>query len=137
VCTALAFVVFFALITAIGPARATVITYVNPAVAVLLGVLLRGEPSPLGIAVGFPLILIGSVLAAGRGAARDGEAAAAKPGGPEVSLGEGPPRPPDRGRSVDADLAVRGLEHRGRDPGLAVEGREPLHVDTVERLTGR
>jgi drug/metabolite transporter (DMT)-like permease len=64
VCTALAFVVFFALIAAIGPARATVITYVNPAVAVLLGVLLLGEPFTLGIAVGFPLILLGSVLAA-------------------------------------------------------------------------
>jgi drug/metabolite transporter (DMT)-like permease len=64
VCTALAFVVFFALIADIGPARATVFTYVNPAVAVLLGVLLLGEDFTLGIAVGFPLILIGSVLAA-------------------------------------------------------------------------
>jgi drug/metabolite transporter (DMT)-like permease len=64
VCTALAFVLFFALIAAIGPARATVITYVNPAVAVLLGVLLLGENFTLGIAVGFPLILVGSVLAA-------------------------------------------------------------------------
>jgi drug/metabolite transporter (DMT)-like permease len=64
VCTALAFVVFFALIAAIGPARATVFTYVNPAVAVLLGVVLLGEPFTLAIAVGFPLILAGSVLAA-------------------------------------------------------------------------
>jgi uncharacterized membrane protein len=64
ICTALAFVVFFALIAAIGPARATVITYVNPAVAVLLGVVLLDEPFTLGIAIGFPLILVGSVLAA-------------------------------------------------------------------------
>jgi drug/metabolite transporter (DMT)-like permease len=64
VCTALAFVVFFALIAGIGPARSTVITYVNPAVAVLLGVLLLNERLTLGIAFGFPLILIGSVLAA-------------------------------------------------------------------------
>jgi drug/metabolite transporter (DMT)-like permease len=64
VCTAVAFVVFFALIAAIGPARATVITYVNPAVAVLLGVLLLGEKFTLGIAIGFPMILVGSVLAA-------------------------------------------------------------------------
>jgi drug/metabolite transporter (DMT)-like permease len=64
VCTALAFVLFFALIAALGPARATVITYVNPAVAVLLGVVLLNEPFTLGIAVGFPLILVGSVLAA-------------------------------------------------------------------------
>jgi drug/metabolite transporter (DMT)-like permease len=66
VCTALAFVLFFALINAIGPARATVITYVNPAVAILFGVLLLGEPFTLGMAVGFPLILVGSVLAARR-----------------------------------------------------------------------
>jgi drug/metabolite transporter (DMT)-like permease len=65
-CTAIAFVVFFELIAAIGPARATVITYVNPAVAVLLGVLLLDEDFTLGIAIGFPLILVGSVLAARR-----------------------------------------------------------------------
>ncbi|PZS20317.1 MAG: EamA family transporter [Pseudonocardiales bacterium] len=76
VCTALAFVLFFALISAIGPARATVITYVNPAVAVLLGVTLLGERFTLGMAVGFPLILAGSVLAARRAVVR---AAAAEP----------------------------------------------------------
>ncbi|MCW2494592.1 EamA family transporter [Jatrophihabitans sp.] len=66
ICTALAFVVFFALISAIGPARATVITYVNPAVAVLFGVTMLGESFTLGMAVGFPLILAGSVLGARR-----------------------------------------------------------------------
>lgn len=66
ICTALAFVVFFALIDAVGPGRATVITYVNPAVAVLLGVLVLGEPLGLGLAVGFPLILLGCVLATAR-----------------------------------------------------------------------
>ena len=64
VCTALAFLLFFALIGEIGPVRATVITYVNPAVAVTLGVLLLPEPLTGGIAVGFALILCGSVLAA-------------------------------------------------------------------------
>jgi drug/metabolite transporter (DMT)-like permease len=64
ICTALAFVLFFALITTIGPARATVITYVNPAVAVLCGVAFLGEDLTLGIVVGFPLILVGSVLGA-------------------------------------------------------------------------
>jgi drug/metabolite transporter (DMT)-like permease len=62
-CTALAFLLFFALIAEIGPARSTVITYVNPAVAVLLGVVLLGEHFTTGIAVGFPLILVGSFLA--------------------------------------------------------------------------
>jgi drug/metabolite transporter (DMT)-like permease len=62
VCTALAFVGFFALITEIGPARATVITYVNPAVAVALGVTLLDERLTMGILVGFPLVLVGSLL---------------------------------------------------------------------------
>lgn len=63
VCTAIAFVVFFALIAEVGPVRATVITYVNPAVAVALGVGLLGERFTVGMAVGFVLILTGSILA--------------------------------------------------------------------------
>jgi len=61
-CTAAAFMVFFALIAEVGPARATVITYVNPAVAMLLGAIVLSEPLTLGMAVGFPLVLIGSYL---------------------------------------------------------------------------
>ncbi|HEY7045995.1 MAG TPA: DMT family transporter [Jatrophihabitantaceae bacterium] len=71
ICTALAFILFFALIADIGPARSTVITYVNPAVAVLLGVALLGEQFTAGMAVGFPLILIGSVLAARKRTVRE------------------------------------------------------------------
>jgi drug/metabolite transporter (DMT)-like permease len=63
VCTALAFLLFFALIAEVGPTRATVITYLNPAVAVLLGVVLLGEPFTLGIAIGLPVVLLGSYLA--------------------------------------------------------------------------
>ena len=63
VCTALAFVVFFALIGEIGPVRATVITYVNPAVAAFLGVLVLGEHLTIGVMLGFGLVLAGSVLA--------------------------------------------------------------------------
>lgn len=62
-CTVVAFLVFFALIAEAGPNRALVITFVNPAVALLLGVLLLHEPFTLGTAVGFPLILAGCVLA--------------------------------------------------------------------------
>ena len=68
VCTALAFLLFFALIAEIGPARATVITYLNPAVAVALGVGLLGESFTPAIAVSFGLILTGSVLATRSGA---------------------------------------------------------------------
>jgi drug/metabolite transporter (DMT)-like permease len=67
VCTALALALFFALIREVGPQRALVITFVNPAVAVLLGVLLLGEPFTLGIGVGLPLVLVGCVLATRRG----------------------------------------------------------------------
>ena len=63
ICTALAFVLFFELIVEVGAARSTVITYVNPVVAILLGVVVLGEPFTLGIVVGFPLILLGSWLA--------------------------------------------------------------------------
>ena len=63
VCTALAFVLFFALIGEAGPARASVITYVNPAVAVALGILALGERLTVTMAVAFALILGGSVLA--------------------------------------------------------------------------
>jgi drug/metabolite transporter (DMT)-like permease len=67
ICTAVAFLVFFALIADIGPTRATVITYVNPAVAIALGVTVLGEHLTTGMIVGFPLVLIGSVLATTRG----------------------------------------------------------------------
>jgi drug/metabolite transporter (DMT)-like permease len=66
-CTALAFVVFFALIAEIGPARATVITYVNPAVAIALGALVLHEPLTTGMLMGFPLVIIGSFLGTARG----------------------------------------------------------------------
>ncbi|TDE13446.1 DMT family transporter [Jiangella asiatica] len=66
ICTATAFLVFFALIAEVGPSRATVITYVNPAVALLLGVLVLDERVSAATAVGFGLILLGSVLATSR-----------------------------------------------------------------------
>lgn len=62
VCTALAFLVFFALIAEAGPARATVITYINPAVAIALGVIVLNEPFTTGTAIGFPLVIVGSIL---------------------------------------------------------------------------
>jgi drug/metabolite transporter (DMT)-like permease len=63
VCTALAFVLFYDLIAEIGPSRATVITYLNPAVALLLGIVVLGEQPTIGMFIGFPLVLLGSVLA--------------------------------------------------------------------------
>lgn len=70
VCTALAFLLFFGLIAEVGPVRATVITYVNPAVAAILGVAILGEHFTVGMGVGFALVLAGSVLATGWAGAR-------------------------------------------------------------------
>jgi drug/metabolite transporter (DMT)-like permease len=70
VCTAVAFLVFFALIAEVGPVRATVITYVNPAVAALLGVAILDEHFTVAMGLGFALVLAGSVLATQPGIAR-------------------------------------------------------------------
>lgn len=66
VCTAVAFLVFFQLVAEVGPARSTVITYVNPAVALLLGVIVLDESFTVATVVGFGLILVGSVLSTAR-----------------------------------------------------------------------
>jgi drug/metabolite transporter (DMT)-like permease len=82
VCTATAFVVFFALIGEVGALRAQAITYVNPAIALAVGVALLGEPFTVGAAIGFGLILLGLLLATRRrapdtaGSAQRGDAAA-------------------------------------------------------------
>ena len=63
VSSALAFVLFFALIKQVGPRRATLITYVNLLVAAFLGIVFLGEPVTTGILIGFPLVVAGSYLA--------------------------------------------------------------------------
>ncbi|HJQ42919.1 MAG TPA: DMT family transporter, partial [Jatrophihabitantaceae bacterium] len=122
VCTAVAFVTFFALIAEIGPARSTVITYVNPAVALLLGIALLGEDFTLGMAIGFPLILAGSVLAARKKELPD--QAVAEPVG---ILAADPP-------SVDADGTERGVEDRPDDAsgsGVVLGRGRPVDLDSV------
>lgn len=61
-CTALAFVIFSSLIGEVGPSRAAVITYINPVIAVALGVALLGEQPSAGTVAGLLLILAGSWL---------------------------------------------------------------------------
>ncbi len=61
-CTSLGFISFYVLIGLAGPTRAGVIAYASPAVALALGVGLRGEPFTAPIAAGFALILAGSWL---------------------------------------------------------------------------
>jgi drug/metabolite transporter (DMT)-like permease len=81
VCTAVAFLLMFGLVAEVGPVRATVITYVNPAVAVAAGVLLLGEPLTVAVVVGFVLVILGSLLATRRG----------RPRGPAEPLPAGAP----------------------------------------------
>ena len=65
ICTAVAYLIFFALVAEVGASRGTVITYVNPAVSVLLGVTLLAEPLNAAIIIGFLLIILGSWLSTG------------------------------------------------------------------------
>jgi drug/metabolite transporter (DMT)-like permease len=61
--TAVAVILFFKLMEDIGPARGSLVTYVNTAVAVVLGVIILKEPLTAGILIGLPLVLVGSYLA--------------------------------------------------------------------------
>ena len=63
ICTGVAFIVFFALLEEVGPTTAPLITFVNPAVALSLGVILLGEAITAGLVLGFPLVLAGCWLA--------------------------------------------------------------------------
>ena len=62
ICSAAAFLIMFALIAEIGPMRTTTITYVNPAVAILAGVLVLGERVTAWTVIGFAFVLAGSYL---------------------------------------------------------------------------
>lgn len=73
VCTAAAFLLLFALVGMIGPVRATAITYVNPAVAILAGVAFLDESVTVWTVVGFVLVLAGSFLITRRPAAVAGD----------------------------------------------------------------
>ncbi|SUB10485.1 putative DMT superfamily transporter inner membrane protein [Nocardia brasiliensis] len=103
VCTAAAFLLFFALISEVGPARATVITYINPAVAIVLGVSALGEPLTAGMAIGFPLVILGSILGTARSREVHEDALTCSPAAPEAAA-QLPERPPDQ----QPDLSVRG-----------------------------
>ncbi len=63
ICTAIAFVVFFKLIAEVGPARSTLITFINPAVAVAVGALVLDEQITAATVAGFALVLAGCWLA--------------------------------------------------------------------------
>lgn len=101
VCTAVAFVVFFALIAEVGPTRSVVITYLNPAVALVLGVAVLGEAFTPATAVGFALILVGSVLATTRRTQPRPAGA-----GPTEAGAAAPSSRPGERHSIDSDCDV-------------------------------
>ena len=158
-CTGAAFMLFFALIAEAGPARATVITYVNPAVAVALGVAVLGERlTPVTVA-SFVLILVGSFFATRSGGARlraGGSGRQGKPAQDPEPVQEGPGGTlgfsRDAGPSGGADnragkfLSWRGHRSRGTrrssqacasdrsgHPGPQLPGRSPHAQAAVHR----
>ena len=105
ICSALAFLLMVALIGEIGPVKATAITYVNPAVAILAGVLVLGERVTVWTIVGFALVLLGSFLVTRR---RREQVA---PEGVEEACAEqaeqaGPAEPARRERAPASDAAT-------------------------------
>jgi drug/metabolite transporter (DMT)-like permease len=71
VCTAIAYIFYFALVARIGATRASVVTYVNPIFAIVLGVMLLGEVPTYGMIAGLLLVLVGSWLSiSGRAVAK-------------------------------------------------------------------
>ena len=123
VCSAVAFVVLFALIAEIGPVRATAITYVNPAVAIIAGAVLLGETVTVWTVVGFVLVIAGSWLVTrrdslngrrrhrGKTAAREGDEHgrddAESAGNDEGADGSGGPQQhrAESGATRDAEIA--------------------------------
>ncbi|WP_259461027.1 MULTISPECIES: DMT family transporter [unclassified Microbacterium] len=91
ICTAVAFLAFFALIREVGPVRAPLFTYVNPVVAIILGAIVLSEPLTPGLLIGFPLIIAGCWFAATGGRLRPAASTAARSEAvPPVAL---PPAP--------------------------------------------
>jgi drug/metabolite transporter (DMT)-like permease len=109
VCSAGGFTIMAALVAEVGPVRATMVTYVNPAVALVAGAVVLGEPVTGWSVVGFALIVAGCYLLATRRAAR--------PGREGADLG---------GTPVAARVAAPATA-----PVAAAAGREPVTSEPV------
>jgi drug/metabolite transporter (DMT)-like permease len=111
VCSAGGFTIMAALVTEVGPVRATMVTYVNPAVALIAGAVVLGEPVTGWSVVGFALIVAGCYLLATR---RAGRAEPVVPGldGPDLD-----------GPDLDGPEAAARV--------AAAAGREPVVSDCV------
>jgi drug/metabolite transporter (DMT)-like permease len=136
VCTAVAFVAFFALIAEVGAMRSTVVTYLNPAVAVLLGVTVLGEPFGVATGVGFVLVLAGSFLAT-RSLDHAATASAANParkgevgGGPPVPAGLAEPAGPPGAAPAPSPPASAGVALSAASAGSAASA-DPVAAAAV------
>ena len=115
VCTAAAFLIFFTLIGEVGPARASVITYINPAIAVTLGVAVLGEHVSALMLIAFATILVGSVLAT-------------RPARRSIAVGEPEAEPAS---AATSDRASGRASGRGSDRGSghgSDRGGEPVRA---------
>lgn len=68
--TAGGFLLFFRLQVEVGPGRASVVAYLAPGIAVVLGVAFLGDPFGVSTVAGLALILLGSLLAGRRAGLR-------------------------------------------------------------------
>ena len=136
ICTAAAFLVFLQLIREVGPTRAMVFTYVNPAVAVAAGVLVLGEPFTATIAAAFVLILTGCVLATasrGRGSrgsessGRDDRSGHGDPSGGSDGRGRSGGRGDQPAQDQDQDQHQRPRQRWAATPPPAT-GTDPDHA---------
>ena len=120
ICTAAGFVVYFGLIAEVGAARATVITYVNPAVAVALGVLVLGEHLTASMAGAFALILAGVLATRATAAARNRGGPRWRSGAPARRDGAEPGR---RRRTSPGEPGQQVGGGRGAESGAGVPAR--------------
>ncbi len=122
VCTAAAFVIFTVLIREAGTSRATVITYINPVIAVMLGVTLLGERPGAGAVAGLLLILAGSWLSTDGRLPPGLSAWAGRRRTARVARG------PSAGGSGYARLKRSGIEKRAHRAGIRVAEPERQHL---------
>lgn len=128
VCTAGAFLLLFALVHEVGAVRSMAVTYLNPAVAIVVGALFLGERITGWTVLGFAFVLVGSVLLARRPASSDGEVVVEVLEG-EAELANACSQ--DHLQSADRDANVCSVDGDGR-PDVSARARRgggrPPHV---------
>jgi len=118
VCSALAFILMFALVAEVGPMRMTTITYLNPAVAIAAGALVLGERVTVVTIVGFVMVVAGAYLVTRQRTTPD--LVAAPEAGPAQEPGPAPEAAPAQGAGAAPEAPpVRAVRTRRIDRGAA------------------